>query len=611
MAGTRSQNISEDEFSEDEFVSEIASDDDAAEEKHVLALHDKDSDEEDLEQLVFGNRSSFRDNLFKSDGYSAREDAGGRAAPSKDEDTAGLEGVEDVDLFMIDAGPTSAAPRQPSAAGPTAAADPNAPVWEDSDDERLAISLADNTRLRKLRVTEAEDVISGTEYTRRLRQQYQRLNPVPAWVKDAQGRPSKRRWRSAAAAASDGSSGGSGSDDGGSDSDSDGGDVSAQPLEAFLRDVNNLAGGTNRRRQLRPEIIDIQRLREIPDKHLAAVECLSFHPRFPVLLSASTSSVLMLHHVAPDAQPTPNPQLTSVQVKGVDIRRAAFVYPQGDRVLIGGRRKYFHGWDLRSGVVHKVSHVSGHRLEHKTMERFRTSPCGRYMAIAASTRKGGGVINVLSAATMQWVAAARLAARNGIADFAWWSTGEGMTILGRDGQVGEWSMERRGFLGVWRDDGCIGGIVLALGGHQGPAAIGEDRWVAVGSSSGITNIYDRHELLSTDKAAAVAAAAEEEGDAGASFSIKETPTPTRVFEQLVTPVTVLEFSPDGQLLAFGSRQKKDALRLAHLPSCTVYRNWPTAQTPLGRITTVAFGRDSNVLAVGNDAGKIRLWAIRN
>ena len=48
----------------------------------------------------------------------------------------------------------------------------------------------------------------------------------------------------------------------------------------------------------------------------------------------------------------------------------------------------------------------------------------------------------------------------------------------------------------------------------------------------------------------------------------------------------------------------------HLPSCTVYKNWPTSSTPLGRITGVAFGPGSDVLAVANEAGKIRMWEVR-
>jgi len=45
-------------------------------------------------------------------------------------------------------------------------------AWEDSDDERLTISLYNNPRLRKLRATEQDDVVTGKEYTKRLRMQY-------------------------------------------------------------------------------------------------------------------------------------------------------------------------------------------------------------------------------------------------------------------------------------------------------------------------------------------------------------------------------------------------------------------------------------------------------
>ncbi|KAK7418964.1 hypothetical protein QQZ08_011043 [Neonectria magnoliae] len=555
--------------------------------KPTVALYDKDSDEEELERLVLGNKAGFRAQLFKDDGlFDSSRGAEGKELQLVEKDTAGLEDIDDADLFMFDTGTGPDGVAAQLAQSTKTQADGDAPAWEDSDDDRLAISLAGATRLRKLRVTETDDLVSGSEYSRRLRKQYLQLNPLPAWARDAEGRASKRRRRSSAATDS--------SDDSSSDSDSE---VSAQPLEKFLRDVNRLAGvGAPKKRRLRPEVIDIQRTREIPDKHKAPVTCLSFHPEFPVLLSSSTASILYLHHIAPAAHPTPNPQLTSVQVKQVDVRRAEFMYPKGEKIFFAGRRKYFHQWDLQSGTVQKTTQILGHRLEHKTMERFKLSPCGRYMAIVASTRKGGGIINVLSAASMQWVAAARLSSQNGIADFAWWSTGDGMTILGRDGQVGEYSMDSRSFVGVWIDEGCVGGIVLALGGHHGPSALGDDRWVAIGSNSGITNVYDRNELIEPKKDDLV---------------VKERPKPTRVFEQLITPITHITFSPDGQVMAFGSQHKKDALRLVHLPTCTVYRNWPTEQTPLGRISAVAFGRQSDMLAVGNDTGKIRLWEIRS
>lgn len=553
------------------------------------AILDKDSDEEELERLVLGDKTSFRQNLFTTGG--ALTDEGLLPGDDDAQDAGnGLEEIDDADLFTFDTAgvdAAAAAAKLASAMKGQKKTDDEA-AWHDSDDEKLAVSLASVSRLRKLRITEADDVVSGAEYSRRLRREFLRINPLPEWAQTS--RPTKRRRRSSA------SSGSSPDNSGGEEEEEN---VEAQPLEEFLRNVNKLSGygSGGEKRRLRPEVIDIQRTREIPDQHKAAVASLSFHPEHPVLLSTSAASTLYLHHIAPEAHPTPNPRLTSVQVKQVDVRRAEFLLPDGDRIFFAGRRRYFHHWHLPSGLVQRTTQIQGHRKEHKTVEKFKLSPCGRYMGIVASTRKGGGIVNILSTTTMQWIGAARLTSRNGIADMAWWRNGDGMTILGRDGQVGEYSVEAGRFLGLWTDEGSVGSIVLALGGFAGPQQLGEDRWVAVGSNSGITNIYDRTELL--------------EPKASDGTTLKERPTPKRVFEQLVTPITVLEFSPDGQLFAFGSQHKKDALKLVHLPSCTVYKNWPTSSTPLGRITTVAFGRQSDLLAVGNESGKIRLWQIRN
>lgn len=563
---------------------------DGSEEPQSRVL-EKDAEEEELENLVLGNRDTFRKRLLERDVLAELENLDkGMELQLADDASSGHEDVQDSDLFMIDTGPAAKAFDSTTTNAPIAQgtpADSNAPMWEDSDDERLAVSLATASRLRKLRIEEGEDVVSGTEYAARLRRQYLTLNPLPKWAKEAQSHPAKRRRRSSDA--SDSSSGAGGSDDE---------DVSAQPLDEFLRDSAQMSRLGSKTKKLKPEVIDIQRTRDIPDKHLDAVTSISFHPKFPILLSSSPSSLLHLHHLDATAHPTPNPKLTSVKAHQVDVRRSEFRLPYGDKIVFAGRRKFFHTWDLETGAVQRIHQIEGHRLEHKTMEHFRLSPCGQYMGIIGSVRKGGGVINVLNMATSQWVASARMESRGGIADFSWWRNSQGMTILGKNGNIGEWSLITKRFMGIWRDEGCVGAIVLALGGNRGPEYIGEDRWVAVGSNTGIMNVYDRLELVSS---------VDEDGD----VKITELPEPKRRFEQLVTPITTITFSPDGQLLAFASQPQKDAFRLVHLPSCTVYRNWPTEQTPLGRVTAVAFGTKSDVLAVGNDKGKIRLWEVRH
>lgn len=595
--------IHDDTSSEDEeYFSESEGEDAQVKLADKFDVDEKDSDEEELERLVLGNKAGFRANLFKNTTDSDDEEAfrglridDGESAPG----ATGLEDLDDSALFTLDTGSGIGGKQLVPVAKVVDEAEPQ-PAWIDSDDERLTVSLASVGSLRRLRETEADDLIDGAEYARRLRKQYLQVNGLPAWVKDATSdRKTKHRRRSSAASSSSASA--NDSDASGSNDDDD---VSALPLEKFLRDANAIGGdgdgGRRKKRKLRPEVISIQRTRDIPDTHRGPVESLSFHPQHPVLLSSSPASILYLHHISPSAEPTPNPQLTSVQVKSVPVRRSAFLHPDGDEIVFAGRRRFFHSWNISTGLVRKVAHIQGHQQEQRSMERFRPSPDGRHMALIATDRKGGGMLNIVSVSSMQWVAQARLDGRGGIADFCWWRDGEGITILGRDGQVAEWSLATRRTVGLWRDEGSIGGTVMAMGGRGGPDALGGDRWVAMGSNSGVLNVYNRNDLISKT---------EEDG----TVQVKPLPEPARRFEHLTTPITLTTFSPDGQLLAFGSMHKTDAFKLAHLPTCTVYRNWPTGQTPLGRITAVAFGRGMDgdlVLAVGNDVGKVRLWEIR-
>ncbi|TAQ89220.1 hypothetical protein B7494_g2451 [Chlorociboria aeruginascens] len=573
MPRQRSKKISEGRKAAPKLQNESESSGNENESVEILA---KDDDEDELEKLVLGDENGFKAHLGEEMDLVGNEelDEGDRVA----------EGDLEAQLFFLDSAPSAVdvnllMPRAPSEDGG------EMPAWEDSDDDRLAVSLAGNTRLRKLRVNPEEDIVSGREYTRRLRRQFEVLHPVPYWALPS-NRPTKRQRRSSVASNSSISS---------NEMDIDSPDLSTLPLARLLQDAGSLSKilPTTQHTKLRPEVIDIQRTRDIPLTQPSAISSLSFHPSYPVILSSGLASTLYLHHVAPTAQPTPNPLLTSVHIKHTPLHTSAFLSPSGDKIFFSGRRRYFHIWDLPSGNIQKVTRIYGHKDEQKSMERFKLSPCGRYMGLVGSSKKGGGTINVLDANTSQWIAAARIEGKNGVADFAWWSDGEGFTIVGKGGEVGEWSVESRSFIARWVDDGSIGATVLTLGGLNGPKPLGGDRWVVIGSQSGVVNIYDRRAFLSSSQ-----------------IEIPERPEPNKQFMQLTTPTSNLNISPDGQLLVISSKWKKDALRLVHLPSCTVYRNWPTSVTPLGRVTATAFSSASDMLAVANEAGKIRLWEIR-
>lgn len=474
-----------------------------------------------------------------------------------------------------------------------------------------------------------EDVVNGKDYAKRLRRQFELLNPRPEWAQHAMQKPAKKRRRLSDDAGSDDNAA---SDD---DMDMDDDTPSVAPLSKLLQNADSLIRhpnpppGGGKKRKLRPEVLNIQRTADIPTTSPSPITSLSFHPHLPLLLSSGPSSTLYLHHLTPSPSApttTPNPLLTSLHIRNTPLTTTAF-HPTG-RIFLSARRRYFHIWHLPTGRVEKIARVYGHQHEQRSMERFALSPDGNHMALLGSARKAGGVINLLSASTLQWVAQVRIESRGGIADFAWWRDSRGLCVAGKSGEVTEWSLVSQSVVARWQDEGAVGTTVLALGGQHERAnsPIGTDRWVVVGSSSGIVNIYDRRAWLAQH---APASAAGQQPP----IVVPAQPKPTKTLDHLTTPTSHLAFSPDGQLLVMASKWKRDALRLVHMPSCTVFRNWPTSATPLGRITGVAVcagevvgvggrGRDVAgegkegggdvlyVLAVANEQGKVRVWEVR-
>ncbi|KAL2866381.1 WD40 repeat domain-containing protein [Aspergillus lucknowensis] len=575
---------------------------------------EKDETEKKLESLLFGDGDGFQDALKNGQDadmlalIAVSDESADEAEGDLEEEN--LDDVADADLFFLDsgAGPVpSELDEAPVTPGEPEDEDEELdelpPVWHDSDDERITVSLASQNRLRKLRVTESEDVISGKEYIRRLRRQYLHLHPTPDWANPKVNKQANED-----------------EDDSDRVDEMDTDDEEAtptQPLAKLLQVVDftkiENQGPTGGRLKLRKEVIGIQRLKDIgKDQPVSmqqfvslpvanvvcniqsAVSSLSFHPHYPLILSSGPASTLFVHHVAP-AAPAPNPLLTSLHIRKTPITTSAFAPPGGNQIYASGRRRYFHIWDLNTGKVDKINGSADRREEQKSMERFKLSPCGRYIGLVGSTRKGGGVINIHNTGTAQWIAQVRVDGRGGIADFAWWKNGDGMTVVNLNGEVSEWDGELNRIVARWKDAGGVGTTVLRLGGdlaEQGSpsSSLGLDRYIAIGSKSGIVNVYDRADWNAT--------------------TLPRNPEPIRALDQLVTPISQIEFAPDGQFLTMASEVKKDALRLVHLPSCTVYKNWPTQSTPLGRITSVAISPNSEYLAVGNDRGRIRLWQIQ-
>ncbi|KAJ3536589.1 hypothetical protein NM688_g6817 [Phlebia brevispora] len=144
------------------------------------------------------------------------------------------------------------------------------PAWVDPDDANLEVSLANNKRLRKMRDAPSEDAIGGREYERRLRRQFERINPTPEWAKKARSKLHPTKKRRAAES-----------------SDED------EPMDEDLLDTLASTDGIlgRRRTALQQGTLSIERLRDanISAPAEGAIKAIQFHPSadVPLLLTAS------------------------------------------------------------------------------------------------------------------------------------------------------------------------------------------------------------------------------------------------------------------------------------------------------------------------------------
>ncbi|GAA5935063.1 hypothetical protein JCM3775_004689 [Rhodotorula graminis] len=590
---------------------------------------DRDEDELELEEAVFGRRSGQPDtgvyDLALEDlvgGRNKRTRAGDDFLDEvdyddDDDEETGLERMQDDNLFFVDVPPTAStsAARDLSGSGSSAAGDsdsnddaaavapkPKALVtrnlrqaaWHDPADETLQISLQGQKRLRKLRDSAAEDVVSGLEYESRLRRQFEKLHPPPQWAVDARRKILRRR----AAAAQHGGNAALALDSDVSDaSDEDGmGEGSADERdeadELFSRAVIGGKGGRKvKGGKLEPGEIDIDRVRDANQHEQGSgpVVEIGFHPRAQVLFSTTSDRRLRLFQV----DGTDNPLLQTLHVPELPITSAAF-HPSGSSILLTGSRPFFLSYDLQTGQTLRsprglLNAGLGGSDKASTggaggLERFRFSPgAGDVLALAGRR----GYVHLVdwgsSGVSRGGQVLGEVKMNGGVKALAWQRDGRELLTLGDDSEVYVWDVGTRKCVDRWRDDGGFGAQALETS--------RDGKWTAVGSSTGIVNVYDDASRTATS---------EQGGERKARKAV----------ENLVTGISTMRFNHDSQLLALASKTNKDQLKLVHLPTCSVYQNWPTQQTPLHHVTCVDFSKGSEWLAVGNQRGKVLLYEVK-
>lgn len=348
-----------------------------------------------------------------------------------------------------------------------------------------------------------------------------------------------------------------------------------------------------RREALAPSYIDIQRLVNANEQNPTAgkkkasdagagVVDVAWHPstKLAVMAVASGDRRVRLFNIDGHT----NAPLVTLHIPSLPLKRATF-HPSGSALLLTGNRPFYYTYDLATQTcVRSPRNLFGSTptpTSPNALDKHAFSPDGTILAVAG--RRGCvSLIEWGSAGSTGVVVGELKSGRGGaIQDLVWSPDGKTLSVLGgRSGdEVEVWDVAERKVVRQWKDDRAYGGLLLRRGSD----------FSAIGSSTGIVNLYQNGTL------------------GGAKGNIES----WKSLEHLTTPISDISFHPSGELLATASAQKKDALKLYHLPSGTAFSNWPTAATPLGRVSTVNFSPNGEFMSVGNSKGHVLLWSLKH
>ncbi|KAF9364607.1 U3 small nucleolar RNA-associated protein 18 [Mortierella sp. NVP85] len=541
----------------------------------------KEKSEVELESLVFGDNEDLLEGTFSKVGHelSSDEEIDERDEfdyGTEDFDNAGEEssgGLEDgSDLFFMDTGPepplrgeidedeesrdededmdaSSEGSEDESEESRLIAIYGGKPAWIDEDDKNLSVSLKSVNRLKKLRKEDSEDIVNGLDYEQRLRRQFEKVYPVPSW---AQPEGSKKRRRRNV----------------GADSDSEYSDEEEQHEDnSILTRVKGYIEKT-KLRILSPESISVTRVKNANQMGYSksVIQSVEFHPNSQMLLTAGFDRTLRLFQIDGKF----NQMMQSIFYKDMPIYKASFS-AKGDAIVASGRRKYFYTYNIEAGKVDKSQGINGRH--EKSLEKFSLSPCGKWIAFLGRD----GYIILVSSHTRQWVK--NLKMNGNVRAVAWSSDSTYLYSVGGDTEIYQWEISSGKCLHQFMDDGGFKPTCIAVSPN--------DQYWAIGSQSGIVNVYDRSCLTTRN------------------------PKSLRAIGNLTTSIHTMCFNHDSQILAISSKNRKDQLRLVHIPSLKVFPNWPTSGTPLSYVTSLAFSPRSGYLAIGNDKGKVLLYRLNH
>lgn len=296
------------------------------------------------------------------------------------------------------------------------------------------------------------------------------------------------------------------------------------------------------------------------------INSVHFHQNAQLLLTAGLDRRLRFFQI--DGKR--NTKIQSIFLEDCPIRKAAFL-PNGSQVIVSGRRKFFYSFDLENAKFDKIGPLVGR--EEKSLEHFEVSQDSNTIAFVGNE----GYILLVSTKTKELTGTLKM--NGSVRSLAFSDDGKQLLSSGGDGQVYLWDLRTMKCLYKGVDEGSTCGTSLCSSLNGGLFASGTDR--------GIVNIYKKSEFVGGKR------------------------KPIKTVDNLTSKIDFMKFNHDAQILAIVSTMNKNSVKLVHVPSLTVFSNWPPPNTTMHYPRCLDFSPGSGFMAMGNAAGKVLLYKLHH
>ncbi|KAM8947796.1 U3 small nucleolar RNA-associated protein 18 homolog [Pelodytes ibericus] len=307
-----------------------------------------------------------------------------------------------------------------------------------------------------------------------------------------------------------------------------------------------------------------ERLSKVP---LSTVQ---FHPLAQVVMTAGLDRAISLFQVDGKL----NPKIQSIYLEKFPIYRAQFSADGEQVIATGFKQKLFYIYDMMGGNITPIHRIRG--LDEKCLQQFEVSPDGSFLLMNGSA----GYLHLLCMKTKELIGSVKM---NGKSIKGVFSPDCSKIISNSDdGSVYVWDVKSRKCLNKFTDDGSVHGTSLALS--------RDGCYLSCGSNSGVVNIYNYEDCLQ-----------------------ETNPKPLRSVMNLVTAASSLIFNSKTEILAVASNRMDDAVKLVHIPSFTVFSNFPSQskRKSIHLPYAMDFSPRSGFFSIANNKGEALLYRLKH